>query len=154
MSGEPSQSFEAELTALINKHNLACRSNIPNYMLFLSSCLSALKGAYGQSEEGLAATKGNASLASPPSGDSKEEARPPLGLEPSQIAADKFNRDRSVAIIAAMRRYAKAKLPIPQEWVDELDERLLKPHLARSEDLSAKKDAETLLRVAEGRNNQ
>jgi len=42
--------------------------------------------------------------------------KPPLGLLPQSI----HDRDRAMAILAAMERYVLADKAIPQEWIDEL----------------------------------
>lgn len=46
--------------------------------------------------------------------------KPPIGLEPRWA----HDGRRKVAILEAMERYAKAKLPIPLEWIEELEDLL------------------------------
>ena len=44
--------------------------------------------------------------------------KPPLGLRPRWI----LDLHRTNEILSAMQRYAEACLPLPQEWMDELNE--------------------------------
>ena len=44
--------------------------------------------------------------------------KPPLGLTPRWVHEMK----RFEEIIAAMKRYSEAGLPVPTEWIEELDE--------------------------------
>jgi len=49
---------------------------------------------------------------------------PPLGLEPRLIAEMVFNESRIRNIVEAMGRYYEANMAIPDEWREELKERL------------------------------
>ncbi len=44
--------------------------------------------------------------------------KPPLGLIPYWVR----DMERFEEIIAAMERYSKAELPIPIEWIEEVDD--------------------------------
>ena len=44
--------------------------------------------------------------------------RPPLGLKPKAI----HDTTRALDILDAIERYARAKMPVPVEWVFELKE--------------------------------
>ena len=43
--------------------------------------------------------------------------KPPLGLRPKWICDEARRRE----IIDAMKRYSNSNMPIPIEWIDELD---------------------------------
>jgi hypothetical protein len=45
----------------------------------------------------------------------KQKGRPPLGLKPKEI----WQAERDAEVLAAIRRYAEADLPIPAEWLRE-----------------------------------
>lgn len=47
--------------------------------------------------------------------------KPPLGIEPKWLWRERRRED----LIAAMERYAKVGVKIPQEWFDEYTELLL-----------------------------
>ena len=50
---------------------------------------------------------------------------PPLGLKPEKVFENQCNTERIIAIIEAMKRYSTAEQPIPIEWIDELEKRIL-----------------------------
>ena len=50
--------------------------------------------------------------------------KPPLGLTPRRLAEAIFNETRIKDIIAAMDRYYAENMAIPEEWRQELKERL------------------------------
>lgn len=50
--------------------------------------------------------------------------KPPLGLMPRRNYDWACNQQRMQDIIAAMQRYNSANKAIPQEWFDELGERI------------------------------
>lgn len=47
---------------------------------------------------------------------------PPLGLRPDYIAVAEYDKARCKEIGEAMARYATAMLPIPEAWINELNE--------------------------------
>ena len=55
---------------------------------------------------------------------SESVTKPPLGLMPRKIHAEKVRSDRIHELIQAMYRYAKDATPTPVEWVIELEELL------------------------------
>lgn len=57
--------------------------------------------------------------------------RPPLGLMPEKLWMEQLGADSSEAkafrvseLLATMKRYAERGLPVPVEWVAELERRL------------------------------
>lgn len=50
--------------------------------------------------------------------------KPPLGLVPRRNYDFSCNQQRMQDIIMAMKRYTSANKPIPQEWLEELSERI------------------------------
>ena len=49
-------------------------------------------------------------------------AKPPVGLRPDYIAVAEYDRSRCKEIGEAILRYATALQPVPQAWIDELNE--------------------------------
>lgn len=49
-------------------------------------------------------------------------APPPIGLRPDYIAVLEYDKKRAVEIAEAVQRYAAALHPIPESWLDELNE--------------------------------
>lgn len=47
---------------------------------------------------------------------------PPIGLRPTSMAWEQFDQARCKEIGEAVLRYAEALVPIPPEWLDELNE--------------------------------
>lgn len=51
--------------------------------------------------------------------------KPPLGLVPRYIYDKQCNDTRIDDLVAAINRYSKAKKPIPIEWFEEVNQRIL-----------------------------
>lgn len=60
-----------------------------------------------------------------------QEVKPPLGIEPNYSWWERQRLERARSIAAAMRRYTEQNKSIPSQWIDELDEYLIKPNIDR-----------------------
>jgi len=50
----------------------------------------------------------------------KPKSKPPLGVLPEKLWAEKVKSDRIADLLSAILRYSRASLPAPEAWVCEL----------------------------------
>ena len=66
----------------------------------------------------------------------------PLGIMPRNIWQEKTISQRKLDILAAMRRYAAANMPVPTEWVEELTEIVVLDEIATTTETAVKTESD------------